>query len=153
MKYFNLKRHTTLPQEKIFDISTDVKNFHKVMPDHFKSLSVIEKNTQFQIVLEKISFFGIPMKIKTKHIIIAPDIHEVHILSGPLSGTFFMESYTESPPGSLISIDVNLKLNGFIGLFGFLEKIFIKKMSDTLDEFVSCAERFTENSFLKAGKN
>ena len=59
------------------------------MPDYFKSLTVIEDNENKKILIEKIKFLGINLKIKTMHIITKPNMHEVRILSGPLKGTVF----------------------------------------------------------------
>ena len=127
MKNFILTRFTSLPQEKIFHISTDVKNFHNVMPNYFKSLDIIKQNEIEKIVFEKIKFLGIPMRIKTKHIIEKPHIHKVYILSGPTEGTVFLESYLKSGNGTKISIDVTLKFKGFFRLFSFLEDYVAKK--------------------------
>ena len=129
MKNFTLIRFTSLPQEKIFHISTDVKNFHNVMPSYFKSLDVIKEKEAEQIVIEKIKFLGIPLKIKTKHVIEKPDVNKVYILSGPTKGTIFLESYLKSENGTKISIDVTLKFNGFFRIFSFLEDYFVKKMN------------------------
>ena len=59
MKEFIIKKYSNLPQKKIFKISTDVKNFHDVMPHYFKSLYVINETQNEKIVLEKIFFFGL----------------------------------------------------------------------------------------------
>ena len=141
MKQFTLERFSKLPQPDIFQISTDVENFHKIMPDHFKSLDVLEKGEYGIIVDEKINFLGISTQIKTKHIIIHPDIHGIHILTGPLKGSSFVESYVEKDNGTMITIDVTLHFNNFFKLFPFLENLVVKKMSKTMDEFVQCAEK------------
>ena len=96
MKNFILTRFTSLPQEKVFHISTDVKNFHNVMPNYFKSLYIIKQKEAEKIVIEKIKFLGIPLKIKTKHVIEKLDVHKVYILNGPTKGTVFLESYLKS---------------------------------------------------------
>lgn len=127
MKNFILTRFTSLPQEKVFHISTDVKNFHNVMPNYFKSLDIIKQKKAVKIVIEKIKFLGIPLKIKTKHVIEKPDVHKVYILSGPTKGTVFLESYLKSENGTKISIDVTLRFNGFFRLFSFLEDYVAKK--------------------------
>jgi len=139
---FTLERCSSLSQDKIFKISTDVENFHNVMPDHFKSLEVIKENNCGKIVVEKIKFLGIPLKIKTKHVVIKPNVHEIHILSGPTSGTVFTETYIQSEKGTIISINVKLVLNGYFRLFGFLENYLKNKMSVTLDKFIIAAEKF-----------
>lgn len=141
MKQFTLKRFSNLSQTDIFQISTDVKNFHKIMPDYFKSLDVLEDSKYGLIVNEKIHFLGIPTQIKTKHIIIPPDIHGIHILTGPLKGSSFVESYVQKDNGTMITIDVTLHFNSFFKLFPFLQNLVVRKMTDTMDEFVQCAEK------------
>ncbi len=140
MSNFSIQRCSVLPQEKIFDISIDVENFHKIMPNHFKSLDIIEENKYGMIVNEKINFLGMNLNVKTKHVIIYPNIHEVHILSGPTKGTSFIESYDSSGNGTVITINVNLKFNGILKYFPFLHGILAQKMSKTMDVFIRSAE-------------
>lgn len=144
MSTFTIQKYSKLPQEKIFDISTDIENFHNIMPNYFKSLDIIEENKYGMIVNEKINFFGFNLSVKTKHVIIYPNIHEVHFLSGPAKGTFFIESYTPSGSGTNITIDINLKFNGILKYFSFLQGILTKKMTKTMDEFVISAEMSVE---------
>ena len=113
MSKFNLVQKSNLNRDLIFKISTDVENFHKVMPEYFKSLKIIQNSSNEKIVLESIDFLGRKIDIKTKHVIIQPNIHEVFILTGPAEGTSFIEKYESGPTGTDISIVVDLKLNGF----------------------------------------
>jgi len=144
LKCFTIERCSSLPQDKIFKISTDVENFHNVMPEYFKSLEVISQNNCTKLVIEKIKFLGIPLKIKTKHIIIKPNVHEIYVLSGPTNGTVFTETYVQSGNGTIISINVILSLSGFFRLFGFLEGYLKNKMIATMDEFIISAEKFDD---------
>ena len=139
---FIIKKYSNLPQKKIFQISTDVKNFHNVMPDYFKSLNVISETQNEKIVLEKIFFLGLTLNVKTKHVIKAPNIHEVYILSGPTKGTVFVESYTQNNNKTMILINVKLKIPRFLSVFGFLEEFVAKKMSQVTDEFISASEKY-----------
>ena len=148
MKNFKLKRFSKLSQPDIFQISTDVKNFHNVMPNYFKSLKIIQENKYGKLVDEKINFSGASIQIKTKHIIIYPDIHEVHILTGPLKGTSFIESYVSSDGGTSVSIDVHLQFSGIFKLLSFLGGFIGKKMAKTMDEFIQSAERYSEKQIL-----
>ena len=72
MKTFILKRHSSLSQKTIFNLSTDIENFNIIMPNHFKSLEIIEQIDNQITVFERIQFMGIKLKIKTKHVIIKP---------------------------------------------------------------------------------
>jgi hypothetical protein len=142
MKTFILKRHSSLSQKTIFNLSTDIENFNIIMPNHFKSLEIIEQIDNQITVFERIQFMGIKLKIKTKHVIIKPNIHKVFILTGPMKGTKFIETYVTSKNGSDIFIEVNLTFNGLMKVFNFLENYVAKKMSVVMNEFISSAENF-----------
>lgn len=146
MKNFNLENYSSLPQEEIFHISTDIENFHHVMPNYFKSLNIVEQNDNVKIVIEKIKFLGVPLKIKTKHIITKPNIHKIEILSEPTKGTVFVESYIALNTGTIISIDVELRFSGFMKLFSFFEVYVAKKMNSTMSDFVKLAEKFNSSN-------
>ena len=81
MSNFNLVQKSDLERDIIFKISTDVENFHKIMPKYFESLKIITNSTNEKIVLESINFLGRKIKIKTKHIILKPNVHKVFIFN------------------------------------------------------------------------
>lgn len=148
MKSFNLHRHSSLNRDVVFKISTNVANFHNIMPTYFKSLNVVKDDHTEKIVLEKISFLGQTISVKTKHVILPPNIHEVFILSGPLRETSFIENYEISPNGTDILISVNLQINGLLKLIPFLNKLLARKMSSVMNEFIDCAENYSKNILL-----
>ena len=47
------------------------------MPEYFKSLKIIQNSSNEKIVLESIDFLGRKIEIKTKHVIIQPNLHEI----------------------------------------------------------------------------
>ena len=140
MRIFNILRHSELNRNTIFSISTNVAQFHKVMPNYFKSLKIIETKNSEQIVLEKISFFGQNMDVKTKHVVFPPNMHKVVILSGPLKGTSFTEYYEISKTGTEIKIFVCLQLNGFLKYIPLLDRLLAKQMNKVMDKFITCSE-------------
>lgn len=145
MSSFNLIQKSTLEPDKIFQISTDVKNFHKIMPKYFKSLKIISDSSNEKIVLESIIFLGKKIDIKTKHVIIEPNIHKVFILSGPAKGTSFIETYNSNSIGTEILIIVDLKLNGILRLIPFLKIYLLKRMNSVMSEFIVCAESYSKS--------
>lgn len=149
MMTFSINCHTNLSQEKIFQISTNIINFHNVLPDYFKSIKFIENDGDGQIFLERITFLGIPLKIKTKHIVKSPNIHKVCILTGLTKGTEFIERYDSSNIGTQITIDVKLQLFGCHNFFPFIEKYLSSKMTSVTKDFVTAAEKFNGNSISK----
>ena len=144
MSDFNLIQKSNLNRDIIFKISTDVENFHKIMPKYFESLKIISNSPNEKIVLESINFLGRKIKIKTKHIILKPDVHKVFILTGPARGTSFIETYSSSSTGTDISILVDLKLNGILKFIPFLKILLLKRMNSIMSEFIICAERYSK---------
>ena len=142
----NLVKKSNLDCNTIFNISTDVENFHKIMPKYFKSLIVISNSSNEKIVSESIHFLGRKIKIKTKHIILKPNIHKVFILDGPVRGTSFIETYNSSLSGTDISILVDLKLRGILKLFPFLKFLLLKRMNSVMSEFIECAEIYSKSN-------
>ena len=144
MSNFDLSGKSTLNRNIVFEISTDVKNFHTIMPNYFKSLDILSEDKSGIIVLEKINFLGQTVDVKTKHIILPPNIHKVIILSGPLRGTSFIENYEHSQIGTEIKICINLQINGFLKLIPFLDRILAKRMSKIMSEFIVCSEKYSK---------
>ncbi|EGG43001.1 hypothetical protein Nlim_0051 [Candidatus Nitrosarchaeum limnium SFB1] len=140
MNEFRLIQNSVLPPNKIFEISVDIKNFHHILPNYFTSLKIIKNDKSEKIVIEKIKFLGFGTTVKTKHVIIPPNLHHVFILSGPLKGSFFIESYKKSDIGTAIIIDVYLKFFGFMNGFSFLNNYIIKRMSSVMVDFIKAAE-------------
>ena len=143
MTNFHLSGKSSLNRESVFKISTDVNNFHRIMPNYFKSLDVLSEDESGILVSERINFLGQSVKVKTKHLVLPPNIHKVFILSGPLNGTSFIENYVSSPSGTLILISVNLKINGLLKYIPFVKKILRKKMTHVMLEFINCAEKYS----------
>ena len=145
MSSFTLIQKSKLNRDLIFKISTDVENFHKVMPDYFKSLKIISDSSNEKIVLEYLDFLGRQIEIKTKHVIIQPNLHKVLILTGPAKGTSFFETYDSNSSGTDISIEVNLQLNGILKFVPFLKILLLKKMDSVMSEFIICAELYAKS--------
>ena len=142
----NLIQNSNLERDLIFSISTDVENFHKIMPKYFKSLKIISDSLNEKIVLESIDFLGRKIKIKTKHVIVKPNVHKVFILTGPVRGTSFIETYDSTLSGTSISILVDLKLHGILKLIPFLKILVLKKMNSVMSEFIICAEIYSKSN-------
>ena len=116
------------------------------MPKYFKSLTVISSSLNEIIVSESIHFLGIKIKIKTKHVILKPNIHNVFIFDGPVKGTSFIETYNSSLSGTDISILVDLKLHGILKLIPFLKILLLKRMNSVMSEFITCAEIYSKSN-------
>ena len=146
MKTFSLKKHSCVSRDELFRISTDIENFATIMPNYFKSLSIVEDSLKEKLVDEKISFLGRTVNVRTKHVVVHPNTHEVYILSGPLKGTSFIEHYDESLNGTEVTITVSLCLNGLMRFIPFLQKIIVNRMEYVFSAFLTSAEEFLKPS-------
>ena len=146
MKTFSLKKHSSVSRDELFEISTDIENFANIMPNYFKSLSIVKNSLNEKLVDEKISFLGKTTNVRTKHVVVHPNIHEVYILSGPLKGTSFIEHYDGSPNGTEVTITISLCLNGFMRFIPFFQKIIVNRMEYVFTEFLISAEEFLKPS-------
>ena len=146
MIHLTLRKNSVMIRDKLFSISTDVENFPSLMPKYFKSIMITKSIKNELFVDEKIHFLGSFLDVKTKHVILHPRIHEVHILSGLTRGSSFVESYDETSDGTNVTIDVSIKLNSVSKLllpFGFLMK---RQMTRVMDEFLNSAEKLILDS-------
>lgn len=140
MLKINLVRNSKLERDFIFKLSTDVEHFSNLLPKYFQSLKITGSNNSELFVDEKISFLGRTIMVKTKHLIKKPDLHSIHILTGPLRGSSFVELYESKSFGTKIIIDVNLKFNGLSRILYFLSFFIHKQINKVMDEFVLACE-------------
>jgi len=54
MSTFNLHKQSMLPRDILFQISTDISNFHNIMPKYFKFLEILDDKPSEKLVLEYI---------------------------------------------------------------------------------------------------
>ena len=140
MLKFEISRETKIDRDSIFAISIDIEKFSNLMPKYFKSLKITNKiNSEF-FVDEEISFFSKTITVKTKHVVKNPDIHEIHILSGPLKNSSFVETYENTLKGTVVTIIVNLKFNGIFKLFYLFKPVIENRVHKIMDEFISSCE-------------
>lgn len=140
MLTFKISRTSFLERRKIFELSIDIENFANLMPKYFRSLQITDRINSEIFVDETLSFLGTTQKVQTKHKILEPNIHEIHILSGPLRGSSFIEYYDEFNDGTKIEIDVLLKFNGFFKILYPMKLLIEKKINKIMDEFVQSCE-------------
>ena len=139
---FTLRKRSKLDRDKLYAISIDIKNFPHYMPKYFKSIKIRKDAGKEVWVDEIISFLGSSLRVKTRHLIVHPRIHEVHILSGPMSGSSFEEAYDEILGGGTnVTIKVTVQFNGVFRILTPLGFLLKRQMSMVMDEFLDMAER------------
>lgn len=73
----------------------------------------------------------------------------MHIISGPLNGSSFIEDYEKMPSGTKLIINVHIKFNGFLKIFSPLRILLKSQMSKVMNEFLNSAEKYILDSNQK----
>ena len=146
MLKFEILRKTKIDRNAIFSISVDIEEFSNLMPKYFKSLKITNKVNSDFFVDEEILFFTKAIKVQTKHVVKNPNIHEIHILSGPLANSSFVETYENTLAGTVVTIIVNLNFNGIFKLFYLFKPLIENRVNKIMDEFISACEAQDGNS-------
>jgi len=136
-----LERFSKIDRDTIFKLSTNIENFPKIMPKYFKSLKIKSSIDSEFLVSEKINFLGLSLNVTTKHTIVPPDFHEIHILSGPLKNSIFTEKYVEFNNGTKVTIEVILEFGRLRKLFSIFGFFLERKINKVMDEFIISCEK------------
>ena len=145
MTKFQFTKIVNVDRNLIFEISTEFKNFTKILPDYFKKLEIVESNNNNTKISETVSFLNRTVTVLSEHIVIKPDRHIVTMLDGPAKGSSFDETYEKIGDKTKITIRVNFILHGNLKILGFFAKRKIKtQMNNVMDEFVNYAKTRSE---------
>ena len=111
--------------DSLIKIVTDYENIHDYLPDQVSSVKVIKQNDKEVITEELLKLSSISLKIKQRslHKKISDNKLCTEIVSGPVKGTIINIMFEKKDSGTIVYIDIDLKL-GF--KFKFLQPL-IKK--------------------------
>ena len=141
MVKFQFTKIVDIDRDSIFEISTEYKNFTKILPKYFKKLEIIKDEKDRTEIKETINFLNRTITVLTEHIVVKPDQHIVTMLDGPAQGSSFDEKYEKNGAKTKITIKVNFILHGNLRILGFFAKRKIMTQMDTvLNEFVAYAK-------------
>ena len=141
MVKFEFTKIVDIDRDSIFEISTEYKNFTKILPKYFKKLEIIKDEKDRTEIKETINFLNRTITVLTEHIVVKPDQHIVTMLDGPAQGSSFDEKYEKNGAKTKITIKVNFILHGNLRILGFFAKRKIMTQMDTvLNEFVAYAK-------------
>ena len=141
MVKFEFTKIVDIDRDSIFEISTEYKNFTKILPKYFKKLEIVKDEKDRIEIKETINFLNRTVTVLTEHIVVKPDQHIVTMLDGPAQGSSFDEKYEKNGAKTKITIKVNFILHGNLRILGFFAKRKIMTQMDTvLNEFVAYAK-------------
>ena len=92
-----------------------------MFPNSFPSVRILSTRDNTSIVEEHMMLGNKELVMMTKHVTEEPDLHEVFVIGGDAKGSHVVEKFEELSNGTVIKIDVNLKMKWIMkipGLFG-----------------------------------
>ena len=141
MQKIQLVKIVKVEREKAFKAGTDFESFASKLPQYFKLIRIrsIREHTSVVEIHGKIA--GKEFAVMTKNVINPPEIHETFVLSGDARGSHITKRYEPVQDGTRITIDIDLKLRGFLRLVSIFSVNKIKKIiNEYFDDFVKAIE-------------
>ena len=141
MPKFSLEKIVSKKRESVFEIFSNFENYQKLFPQHFPSVRIRSVRGDISVVEEHLNFGELELLIMAKHVSKKPILHEIFVIGGDVKGSYIKQQFVNLSEGIKIIVDVNLKFNGKMKIFGILEKNKIGQgYEEILDDFVKIAE-------------
>ena len=126
MPKFSLEKTINAKRESVFDVFS---NYEDSVRDN---VAVVE---------EHMNFGNQELVIMAKHVSEKPITHQVFVIGGDIKGTQIKEEFIETLQGTIVLVDVDLKLKGKMKLSGlFAKNKFEEDYAKILDDFAKFAE-------------
>ena len=141
MPNFSLEQTVNAKREDVFDVFSNYENYEKLFPVHYPSIRIRSVRDTVSVVEEHVMLGKEELVIMAKHVIEKPVLHQVFVIGGDIKGTQIKEEFIETPQGTKIRVDVDLKLKGKMKLSGLFGKSkFEEDYAKIFNDFVKYAE-------------
>ena len=121
-------------RNKVYDITTNYKNFEKNFPKYFPSVRIRSERDNVAVIEEHMILGKKEFVMMTKHIKSPPEIHEIIVIGGDCKGSHIVEKYDLVPGGTKLTVEADFKL-------GLFRKPNVSDgFQDIIDEFARVAE-------------
>lgn len=110
----NFEIELSANKSKLFSIVTDFQIYKKLLPDQLLDVKIIQQDESCIITEETLLFASVIKKEinqQSRHKIIAEDVIDSEIISGPLKGSTVHAQFIENHNGTKVSISLDLKVS------------------------------------------
>ena len=119
---FEISRVVDVPNNRIFDVMTDIENFPNVIPKNVIYVNVLDKTDNVITAEEELSEAGIKTKLLVKHTIKPYSEHIIEIVDGDAMGTTITQYFEPVGSQTKLTTNVNLNVKGVTSIVSFLPK-------------------------------
>ena len=141
MPQFSFEKICIANRDTVYKVFSDYENYQKVSPEFFPSIRIRSVRNNVAVVEEHMNLGDEELVIMAKHVTDEPVLHDVYVIGGDAKGSHIQEQFIETPEGTKILVDVDLKLKGKMKLGGMFSKSrYQENYEEILDNFIKIAE-------------
>ena len=141
MPQFSFQKISSASRDDVYKVFSDYENYQKISPEFFPSIRIRSVRDNVAVVEEHMNLGDDEFVIMAKHVTDEPVLHDIFIIGGDAKGTHIQEQFIETPEGTKILVDVDLKLKGKMKLGGMFSKNkYQENYEEILDNFIKIAE-------------
>jgi coenzyme Q-binding protein COQ10 len=105
-------------KNEFFKLMSNPEIYPTVLPENYKSIKIVENQTNVIISEEVVQERGITTKLLVKHILTPNQIHQIEILDGDAKGSIVTTKFIDIGDNTTkISVIMEIKLKGILGVF------------------------------------
>ena len=141
MPQFSFQKISSASRDDVYKVFSDYESYQKISPEFFPSIRIRSVRDNVAVVEEHMNLGDDEFVIMAKHVTDEPVLHDIFIIGGDAKGTHIQEQFIETPEGTKILVDVDLKLKGKMKLGGvFSKNRYQENYEEILDNFIKIAE-------------
>ena len=141
MPQFSFEKICTANRDTVYKVFSDYENYQKFFPEFFPSTRIRSVRDNIAVVEEHLILGNDEFVIMAKHVTDEPVLHDIFVIGGDAKGSHIQEQFIETPQGTKILVDVDLKLKGKMKIGSMFSKNrYQENYEEILDNFIKIAE-------------
>lgn len=141
MPQFSFEKISSASRDSVYKVFSDYENYQKTSPQFFPSIRIRSIRDNVAVVEEHLILGDDELVIMAKHVTDEPVLHDVFIIGGDAKGSHIQEQFIETPQGTKILVNVDLKLKGKMKIGGMFSKSkYQENYEEIIDNFIKISE-------------
>jgi len=108
--------------QKTFDVLIDFRNFEKILPEYYSSITPKSIRDESSLVVEHLHLSGNEFVIMAKHFSKPPNLHETRVVGGDIKGSYIIEKISQCGHKTKLVVDAEIVTTK--GIKNIFKKIF-----------------------------
>lgn len=141
MPQFSFEKISSASRDSVYKVFSDYENYQKISPQFFPSIRIRSVRDNVAVVEEHLILGDDELVVMAKHVTDEPVLHDVFIIGGDAKGSHIQEQFIETPQGTKILVNVDLKLKGKMKIGGMFSKSkYQENYEEIIDNFIKISE-------------